>query len=97
MSDVTQPGHAWVCHHCSFTTDDIQEALGHPYEPGTDWPSGNFTHWIYEHPHGDRGQPPTREIHSSDAGGCYLSPIEPDHAARVARDWRDRPSARGVF
>jgi hypothetical protein len=92
VTDQTRRGHVWVCHFCTFTTTDVQEALDHPYaEPH------NFGHWLYEHPHGDRGQPPTREIHSSDAGGCYLSPVEPEDAAYQARAWRDRPSARGAF
>ncbi|MDQ1584530.1 MAG: hypothetical protein QOF36_2584 [Microbacteriaceae bacterium] len=90
--DDTRPGHVWVCHHCAFTTTDVQEALEHPYaEPG------NFTHWLHEHPLGNRGMPAVREIHSSDVGGCYLSPIPAASASDDARRWRDRASAGGVF
>jgi len=63
----TLPGHRWVCHYCTFTCETITEALNHPET------HPNWSHWVYEHPNGDVKRNPTRELHSSDAGGCYVA------------------------
>lgn len=58
--------------------------------------TGEWTHWVYEHPGGFRGNPPTREMHSSDAGGVYLTPVDPEHAEELTRRWR-HGGAPGLF
>lgn len=70
VKPATAGGCVWLCHDCSFETSNIEEALAHPWV-GAD----NFDHWLYEHPAGDRRARPLRDIHSSDAGGCYLSDV----------------------
>lgn len=85
---TTAPGSKWVCHHCAFVTEDMDRALKHPWATAE-----TFSHWLYEHEGGWRTKPPTREIHSSDAGGCYVTAISPVEAAADVRRWRER--ARG--
>lgn len=80
----TPKGYGWVCHHCRFRCDTMEAAEEHILAPVT----GEFTHWVYEHPDAFRGNPPTREMHSSDVGGVYLTPVEPEHAEGLTRRWR---------
>lgn len=86
----TTPGCGWICHDCGFTTDDFDTALEHPLR------RGNFTHWLYEHPLASRLRPPLREIHTSDAGGCYVSPVHPEKAKALTREYREQ-HGRGAF
>jgi hypothetical protein len=88
----TAEGSEWLCHHCRFRTTELRAALDHPYEPGT----SNFAHWIYEHPQGSRMRSPTREIHSSDMGGVYITGVPEWLSERVVREYRDRQPG-GVF
>lgn len=60
----TLPDHEWVCQQCSFRSMDFLQAYLH----------GDTTdHWLWERLLGDRMRPATREMHGSDAGGCYVA------------------------
>lgn len=72
---------AWRCHHCGFVTPDLEGAKAHLTV------STNYTHWVYEHPEGNRFKPALREVHTSDAGGCYVTECDPaEEEKRITRD-----------
>lgn len=60
----TLPGHSWVCHTCDFMCGPKADAMTH---------AEATEHWLWEHPYGNTALPAKRELHSSDAGGCYVA------------------------
>lgn len=76
---------AWVCADCDETYKTINAALAH---------SEKHDHWLYEHAEGFRGNAPTRSMHASDHGGCYVDDVDGEHARRLADSYRRRTQTR---
>lgn len=54
---------------CEFSSADFDEAYNH-----ADKHAGS--HWVYEHPNGDRSAKPSRSMHGSDGGGAYIDDFQ---------------------